>query len=67
MDMNQGMGEVMKRSDIHSTDIFLSTYWDSLVTQTVQRLPTVRETRIRSLGWEDPLEKEMATHSSTLA
>ena len=33
----------------------------------VKRLPTVRETRVRSLGWEDPLEKEMATHSSILA
>ena len=32
----------------------------------VKRLPAVRETRVRSLGWEDPLEKEMATHSSTL-
>ena len=30
-------------------------------------LPAVRETRVQSLGWEDPLEKEMATHSSTLA
>ena len=33
----------------------------------VQRLPTMWETWVRSLGWEDPLEKEMATHSSTLA
>ena len=33
----------------------------------VKRLPAVRETQVRSLGWEDPLEKEMATHSSTLA
>ena len=40
---------------------------DSLVVQTVKRLPTMRETRVRSLGWEDPLEKEMATHSSALA
>ena len=39
----------------------------SLVAQTVKRLPAVTETRVRSLGWEDPLEKEMATHSSTLA
>ena len=39
----------------------------SLVAQTVKRLPTVRETWVRSLGQEDPLEKEMATHSSTLA
>ena len=36
----------------------------SLVAQTVKRLPTMRETWVRSLGWEDPLEKEMATHSS---
>ena len=35
--------------------------------QTVKRLPTVRETWVQSLGWEDPLEKEMAPHSSTLA
>ena len=35
--------------------------------QTAKRLPTMRETRVRSLGWEDPVEKEMATHSSTLA
>ena len=33
----------------------------------VKRLPTVRETWVRSLGQEEPLEKEMATHSSTLA
>ena len=33
----------------------------------VKHLPTMRETQVRSLGWEDPLEKEMATHSSTLA
>jgi len=39
----------------------------SLVAQTVKRLPTVQETRVQSLGWEDPLEKEMATHSSILA
>ena len=33
----------------------------------VKRLPAMRETCVRSLGQEDPLEKEMATHSSTLA
>ena len=33
----------------------------------VNNLPMMQETRVRSLGWEDPLEKEMATHSSTLA
>ena len=39
----------------------------SLVAQTVKRLPTMRETQVRSLGREVPLEKEMATHSSILA
>ena len=38
----------------------------SLVAQMVKRLPTIRETWFQSLGREDPLEKEMATHSSTL-
>ena len=33
----------------------------------VKRVPTMQETQVRSLGWEDPLEKEMAPHSSTLA
>ena len=40
---------------------------NSLVAQMVKRLPAMLETRDQSLGWEDPLEKEMATHSSTLA
>ena len=39
----------------------------SLVAQTVKRLPTIQETRVWSLGRKDPLEKEMATHSSILA
>ena len=39
----------------------------SLVAQTIKRLSTMQETRVKSLGWEDPLEKEMATHSSLLA
>ena len=39
----------------------------SLVAQMVKCLPTMQETRVWSLGWEDPLEKEMATHYSTLA
>ena len=33
----------------------------------VENLPAMQETWVRSLGWEDPLEKEMATHSSILA
>ena len=39
----------------------------SLVAQMVKRLSTMRETQVRSLGWEDLLEKEMATHSGILA
>ena len=39
----------------------------SLVAQTVKHLPAMQETQVQSLGGEDPLEKEMATHSSTLA
>ena len=38
----------------------------SLVAQKVKRLPAIQETWVQSLGWEDPLEKEMATDSSTL-
>ena len=39
----------------------------SLVAQRLEHLPAMRETEVRSLGWKDPLEKEMATHSSILA
>ena len=38
--------------------------WASLVAQTVTNLPAMRETQAQSLGWEDPLEKGIATHSS---
>ena len=41
--------------------------WASLVAQRLKRLPGMQETQVRSLSREDPLEKEMATHSSTLA
>ena len=39
----------------------------SLVAQMVKHLPAMRDTRVQSLGWEDPLEKEIGTHSSILA
>ena len=42
-------------------------YTASLVAQTVKNLPAMQEIQVRSLGWEDPLEKGMATHSSLLA
>ena len=41
--------------------------WASLVAQMVKNVPAMWETWVRSLGQEEPLEKEMATHSSTLA
>ena len=41
-------------------------YWTSLVDQTVKNLPTMQETRVQLLGWEDPLGNGMATHSSIL-
>ena len=52
-----------RKGILTSTDMWT---W-ALVAQTVKRLSTMRETRVWSLGQEDPLEKEMATHSSTLA
>ena len=45
----------------------MQQYTSSLVAQTVKRLSTMWETQVRSLGWEDPLEKEMAIHSRTIA
>ena len=45
----------------------LGVSWDSLVTQMVKNLPAMRETPVPSLGREDPLEKEIAIHSSILA
>ena len=51
--------------DLNWTDIY--SVWTSLVAQMVKHLPTIQETWVRSLGQEDPLEKEMATLSSTLA
>ena len=38
--------------------------WASLLTQSVKNLPAMQETQVRFLGWEDPLEKRLATHSS---
>ena len=41
--------------------------WASLMTQLVKNPSAMRETRVRSLGWEDPLEKGKAPHSSVIA
>ena len=47
---------------------YIHTYiWASVVAQTVKNLPAMCETRVQSLGWDDPLEKEVATHSGILA
>ena len=47
--------------------LLCSIHYTSLVAQMVKCLPAMQETWVRSLGQEDPVEKEMATHSSTLA
>ena len=59
-----GLGKVVVKLILRVT-FYLS--WASLVAQLVKNPPAVRETWVRSLGWEDPLEKGKATHSSILA
>ena len=51
----------------HSHKSQLKSALDFLVAQRLKHLPAMWETWVQSLGWEDPLEKEMATHSSILA
>ena len=54
--------------ELYSTCVFESGFFlASLVAQRLKHLPVMRETWVRSLGWEDPLEKEVATYSSILA
>ena len=48
-------------------EFYIDIDWDFTGGSDGKHLPTPRETQVQSLGWEDPLEKEMATHSSTLA
>ena len=47
--------------------VIVPVLWASLVAQRLKHLLAMQETQVRSPGWEDPLEKEMATHSSILA
>ena len=47
--------------------MYLQLFNPNRVGKMVKNLPAIQEIRVRSLGWEDPLEKEMATHSSILA
>ena len=62
------MGEkiTFSTNDAGTIGYLYTVKWASLVAQMVKHLPAVQETWVRSLGWEDPLEKEMATHSSFL-
>ena len=48
-------------------ELLICLFWASLVAKSVKNLPAMQGTQVQSLGWEDPLEKEMATHSSILA
>ena len=54
-------------ANLYSAPFLTASWWTSLVVQMVKCLPTIQETWVQSLGWEDLLEKEMASHSSILA
>ena len=57
----------LERSTGEGISHSLNCSWDSLVAQLVKNLPAMRETWVQSLGWAEPLEEGMATHSSILA
>ena len=61
------MGRSWPAAGLGALSVAVHTWDLSLVAQRVKHLPAMQETRVQSLGWEDPLEKEMATHSSILA
>ena len=67
--LTQGLNPSLASPALAGGFFTTSDTWEptSLVAQTVKHLPAMRETHVQSLGREDPLEKEMATHSSTLA
>ena len=64
---NPGSSPGSKRSPGEGIGYPLQYSWASLVGQLVRNLPTIWETWLQPLGWDDPLEKEKATHSSILA
>ena len=64
-DLN-GKENQKKKGYIH-THTHPHTHRTALVAQTVKNLPAMQETQVRSLGWEDPLDKKIATHFSILA
>ena len=61
------MNEIIPIVMNHANSMYLWYNVVSLVGQTVKNPPVMQETQVQSLGWKDPLEKEMATHSSILA
>ena len=63
VNMNLAVGTIYVQAFLLAR-VFMSP---KLVAQMVKRLSTMRETQVQSLGWEDPLGKEMANHSSTVA
>ena len=65
--MSSAMAGKFFTSESPEKPIYSSFILTFLVAQMVKCLPTMRETWVQSLGWEDLLEKEMATHPSTLA
>ena len=60
-------GAQSRKGDTRTKHIFFKVIMASQVAQAVKNLPAMWETGVQSLGWEDPLEKGMATHSSILA
>ena len=60
---SKGLSGVFSNTTVQKHQFFGA----QLIVQSVKTLPAVQETRVRFLGWEDPLEKEMAIHSSNLA
>ena len=59
--------KVKEESEKSGLNVNLQKTWASLVAELVKNLPAMWETWVQSLGWEDPLEKGKATHSSILA
>ena len=57
----------MGKFELLLSNLGICRHWASLVAQMVRNLPPMQENRVQSLGQEDSLEKEMATHYSTLA
>ena len=61
------MVHILLKPGLENFKHYFTIMWTSLVDQMVKHLPTMQETQVRSLGWEDPLEKEMEILSRTIA